>query len=113
MHARSRRIQKSLLILIALTAAIMLLGGIPVVAADPAPAFAAKQLGSDQTLDLAQLHGSAVLLNIWATWCHPCRAEMPFLEKLNQTYGGQGLRVIGVNIDQGNADDRVRDFADK
>ncbi len=38
---------------------------------------------------------------------------MPYLEKLNQTYGDQGLRVIGVNIDQGNADDRVRAFADK
>lgn len=112
MHALSRYL-RSLPILIALTVAVMLLSGVPVTAADPAPAFAAQQLGSDQTLDLQQLRGSAVLLNTWATWCHPCRAEMPFLEKLNQTYGSQGLRVIGVNIDQGNADDRVRAFADK
>lgn len=46
---------------------------------------------------LAQYRGSLVLLNFWATWCGPCREEMPSMEQLSRNFGGQGLAVVAVN----------------
>jgi thiol-disulfide isomerase/thioredoxin len=48
---------------------------------------------------LADFRGELVVLNLWATWCAPCRAEMPTLAKLQQRYGERGLRVVAVSID--------------
>ncbi|HEV2131345.1 MAG TPA: TlpA disulfide reductase family protein [Longimicrobiaceae bacterium] len=81
----------------------------PIGAGDPAPAFAAATLDGD-TLSLAALQGEAVLLNIWATWCLPCREEMPGLQRLHEELGAQGLRVVGVSIDGRAAGRDVRDF---
>jgi cytochrome c biogenesis protein CcmG/thiol:disulfide interchange protein DsbE len=50
-----------------------------------------------EKISLSGLKGQAVLVNIWATWCPPCRAEMPAIEKLYEEYKGQGLVVLGVN----------------
>ncbi len=80
-----------------------------IAAGDPAPAFAAATLDGD-TLSLAALQGEAVLLNIWATWCGPCREEMPGLQRLHEELGEQGLRVVGVSIDSRAASRDVRDF---
>lgn len=49
---------------------------------------------------LADLRGRAVLLNFWATWCPPCRAEMPTLQQLAQFYGSRDLSVIAINFKQ-------------
>jgi peroxiredoxin len=66
---------------------------------DPAPAaYGAPTLAGD-TIRLAQLRGSAVMLNVWATWCPPCREEMPGLQTLHERYGQRGLRVVAVSID--------------
>ncbi len=46
---------------------------------------------------LSELRGKAVLVNIWATWCPPCRAEMPALESYYEQYRGQGLVILGIN----------------
>lgn len=46
---------------------------------------------------LYDLHGQAVLVNVWATWCPPCRAEMPAIQRYYQLYQDQGLTVLGVN----------------
>ena len=81
----------------------------PLRAGDPAPAYAAATLAGD-SVDLADLHGSAVMLNIWATWCLPCRDEMPGLQALHERFGAQGLRVIGVSIDARSADESVATF---
>jgi thiol-disulfide isomerase/thioredoxin len=43
--------------------------------------------------------GQVLLINFWATWCVPCRAEMPMLSELHQQYAGQGLRVLGIALD--------------
>ncbi len=47
--------------------------------------------------DLASLRGKPVVVNVWATWCPPCRAEMPALEQYYEKYQGQGLVVLGLN----------------
>src|ERR1700761_956690 len=53
--------------------------------------------GADKTL--ADWHGRTVLLNLWATWCVPCRREMPALDALQAKLGGPGFEVVAVNID--------------
>jgi len=50
-------------------------------------------------LTLADFKGRAVLLNLWATWCVPCRAEMPALDRLQAAKGDQGFEVVAVNVD--------------
>jgi cytochrome c biogenesis protein CcmG/thiol:disulfide interchange protein DsbE len=52
-----------------------------------------------QTMKLSDLQGKAVLLNFWATWCEPCKVEMPWFVDLQKKYGPQGLQVIGVAMD--------------
>jgi peroxiredoxin len=52
-----------------------------------------------------------VLLNIWATWCAPCRVEMPSIERLYRELGPRGLAVVAVSIDDPDTDDAIRDFA--
>ena len=51
-----------------------------------------------ETVTLSELRGQAVLVNLWATWCPPCRAEMPAIQKLYDEYKAQGLVVLAVNM---------------
>src|SRR5688500_8614105 len=62
-----------------------------------APAF---ELSSTQakTVSLSQLRGRPVVVNFWATWCEPCKVEMPALEAVYNTYKDQGLRILAVNL---------------
>jgi cytochrome c biogenesis protein CcmG/thiol:disulfide interchange protein DsbE len=76
----------------------------------PAPAYAAQTL-EGTPVALADLKGRVVLLNIWATWCQPCRQEMPALDTLHTRYGGEGLTVVGVSIDEPQTRDRIAGFA--
>ena len=84
---------------------------LPVRAAETAPEYAASTLDGQGDLSLADLRGDVVLLNGWATWCRPCRQEMPLLQQLEQEYGDQGLRVVGVSIDRGDAAPKIEQFA--
>lgn len=61
-------------------------------------------LANNQRMTLADYKGKVVLLDFYATWCEPCRAETPELVRLQQQYAGQGLQVIGLNV--GGEDDR-------
>lgn len=75
-----------------------------------APALEARTLdGAPVALD--SLRGAPVLLNVWATWCHPCRDEIPVLEELHRQYAPQGLRVVGVTIDNAGRTADIRSFA--
>ncbi len=65
--------------------------------------------GTTRTLD--DYAGSYVLLNFWATWCAPCRIEMPALERLHQELAGRGLRVVGVDV--GEETDDVKRFVEE
>jgi thiol-disulfide isomerase/thioredoxin len=60
-----------------------------------APSLRLKSVGG-RSLCLGDYKGKVVLLNFWATWCPPCRAEMPDLVKMQRDYAEQGLRVVGV-----------------
>lgn len=60
---------------------------------------------------LADYKGQVVLLNIWATWCVPCRSEMPSIERLQQEMGPQGLKIVAVSIDNPGMEPAIRDFA--
>ncbi len=63
-----------------------------------APALVLTALDG-QTFDLAKLRGKVVLVNYWATWCAPCRKEMPRLDAFYRRYQGHGLAMIGISID--------------
>ncbi len=66
------------------------------------PAFVLSDLfGNDVSLD--DFKGKVVILDLWATWCPPCKKEIPFLVSLYEEYKDQGLAVIGVGLDQGGA----------
>jgi thiol-disulfide isomerase/thioredoxin len=69
-----------------------------------APDFSLKNLSDGQDVRLSSLRGKAVLVNFWATWCEPCKIEMPSLVDLQKKYGPQGLQIVGVAMDD--ADDK-------
>lgn len=66
---------------------------------NPAPSEELRKLGGG-TLSIAEHRGKPVLLSFWASWCRPCRAEMPQLDALYKEYGQDKLVVVGVNIDR-------------
>ncbi len=66
---------------------------------DPVPEYAAVGFDGD-SVALASLRGHVVLLNVWASWCQPCLAELPTLEALQRVYADSGLRIVGVSIDR-------------
>ncbi len=83
----------------------------PVVVGTSAPDFTAKTLDpAPRTKSFADYRGQVVLLNVWATWCLPCRVEMPSIEKLHQAYAPKGLKVVAVSIDDPGTDTQIREF---
>jgi thiol-disulfide isomerase/thioredoxin len=77
--------------------------------AEPYPAPVLKLTDLDgKPHDLADLKGRLVVVNFWATWCPPCRREMPSLERLNQRLGSRGLAVLAVDV--GEDEDTVFSF---
>jgi cytochrome c-type biogenesis protein len=82
---------------------------VPGAVGTPVPAYGAIGMAGD-SVDLASLKGSVVLLNVWATWCIPCRREVPELQALHQEFEAKGLKVLGVSIDGGEAGSDVEAF---
>ncbi len=64
----------------------------------PAPTFQLSGRGG-KTVDLAQYKGQVVMINFWATWCVPCRQEMPLLQDIYAKYKPMGFTLIGVNVE--------------
>jgi len=72
----------------------------PLGVGDRAPDFAAVQLPGGSPASLADYGGKVILLNVWATWCVPCRVEMPSMERLWRMFQGSDFRVVAVSIDK-------------
>lgn len=84
----------------------------PVYSALPNVAFTSREVGDGAAAKtLASYRGQVVLLNIWATWCGPCRAEMPSIEALHHEYGPRGLMIVAVSVDEPGQQKAVRAFA--
>lgn len=67
----------------------------------PAPQISVVSLENGSTLKLSDLKGKVVLLNFWATWCPPCREEIPSMMKLNKFMVGKPFQMVAVSIDEG------------
>ena len=85
----------------------------PVTVGSRAPDFSANTLdgAAPRVKTLADYEGEVVLLNIWATWCGPCRVEMPSIEALHRSLGSRGLRIVAVSIDDPGSEEAIREFA--
>ncbi len=114
------------IVVVVLVIATMLIAGKRLTKSQPAgapisgsnAAIRGKQAPDFQLMDLrgravhlSDLRGKAVVLNFWATWCPPCKIEMPWFVDLQKQYGPEGVQIVGVAMDEGNAHDTVAKFA--
>lgn len=83
------------------------------VVGDVVPDYGATQLRDSSQASLADLRGRVVLLNVWATWCPPCREEIPVLQALHEEHASEGLEVVGVSVDAAGEAADVARFADR
>lgn len=86
--------------------------GLPNLRGKKAPAFALKTLDG-RKVALADYKGKAVLVNFWATWCAPCKLEMPWFVDLHKQYAAQGFEILGVSEDDTKDRPQIGKFAEK
>ncbi len=79
----------------------------PAEAHGPLPSFQLADLDG-QPRDITEWQGKVVVLNFWATWCPPCRRELPTFRELQESYAAKGVQFVGISLDR---DELVRDFA--
>ena len=77
-----------------------------------APAFTLADLNGNK-VSLASYKGRPLVVDFWATWCGPCKVEIPWFEKLHDQYAGQGLEILGVSTDDLDRDDPAKLFTQK
>jgi cytochrome c biogenesis protein CcmG/thiol:disulfide interchange protein DsbE len=86
----------------------------PVTVGSKAPEFHATTIdGVPRTKTLESYKGDIVLLNVWATWCLPCRTEMPSIQALHDRFAARGLKVVAVSVDKAGATESIRQFRDQ
>jgi len=83
----------------------------PAFAQDQIPIYEAADL-DDSAVSLEDYRGRVLMLNIWATWCEPCREELPYIQSLHQQYSSDGLHVVGSSIDTPGSTKLVSEHAD-
>lgn len=111
------------ILIVAMVVSLMLVIGLSVTRRPPAePGSSSAQMKNGQapdftlqsldgkTVRLSDFRGKAVVLNFWATWCQPCKIEMPWFVELQKQYGPEGLQIIGVAMDDASQQD-IADFA--
>ena len=82
----------------------LLLGGAtpdPIGRGTPAPAFTLPRLADGEPLRLADFRDRVVLVNFWATWCEPCEAEMPAMQRLHDMFDREDFELLAVSVDEG------------
>jgi peroxiredoxin len=82
----------------------------PVTLGSKAPDFRAKELVGNQYKTLADYKGQVVVLNVWATYCGPCQAELPSFQRLYRDYGPKGLKLVAVSVDDYVTEDSIRKY---
>jgi cytochrome c biogenesis protein CcmG, thiol:disulfide interchange protein DsbE len=96
------KMQRTLSVLALLAMILVIVPGLSAFAAmevgQPAPSLVVQELDG-QTFDLSAARGQVVVVSFWATWCPPCRQEMPALDALYRRYHAQGLEMIGLSAD--------------
>jgi thiol-disulfide isomerase/thioredoxin len=94
---RLRRMMRSFLLSLVLLAA----AGAPAAAEEPTPIFPDLEVaGADGgSIRLSQLKGNVILVNVWATWCGPCRMELPIVQRMYDKYSDRNFVVLAVNVD--------------
>ena len=75
----------------------------------PAPDFTLKTIDG-KTISLKDFKGKVVLINFWATWCPPCREELPLFEEIYEKYKDKGFVILAINTDPENLQDFLKDF---
>lgn len=98
---RNRKIGRLTVGVLILLLAALITG--PAMAAKKMPVFSGKTVNDQGKFDSATLQGKVVVVNFWATWCPPCRKELPSLMKLQEKYRDKGLAVVGISMDEGGA----------
>lgn len=93
-------IKKSAMVI---AATVMLSAGAYAAAPTPAPDFTLKSEAGDN-IRLAEQRGKVVMLNFWASWCGPCRQEMPLLDGIYKKYSKMGFVLLGINVEEDNTD---------
>lgn len=82
---------------------------IDAIVGQPAPDFELNALADDRKVKLSDFRGKAVVLNYWATWCGPCKIEIPWLVDFQKTYGPQGAEIIGIAMEDTDRE-KILDF---
>ena len=77
---------------------------------DDAPEFSATLLSTGDQVSLADYRGDVLLVNLWATYCAPCRFETPYLVSVYEEYADRGFRVVGITVDSNNSLGAVERF---
>ncbi|HVZ79104.1 MAG TPA: TlpA disulfide reductase family protein [Gemmatimonadaceae bacterium] len=84
----------------------------PVEVGSHAPEFAAQTItASADTRHFRDYKGDVVIVNVWATWCEPCKVEMPSLEALYRQFAPHGLKVVAISVDETAGADSIRAYA--
>lgn len=82
----------------------------PPAVGDDVPQFAATSLATGEVVTPATFEGEVMLINLWATWCGPCRFETPYLQSIHEEYADRGLKVVGISVDNAGALEVVKGF---
>src|SRR5699024_8538438 len=99
---RNRFIFRSIILAVLVGAVVFAL--VSTAQKDKTPDFKLKQINENNKLEsiqLSDLEGKGVMLNFWATYCEPCEAEMPYMEKLYPKYRDKGIEIVAVSLDGG------------